>query len=98
MVVTMSGHHQDLRGPVWDPRGPPGPQRGPRILDQQLASWRVEDCAVYVLEEGKKKEISKEVTQRGSHVVAAYDPCLGPLGGQGRAPRGTKVGAQGGLR
>ena len=49
--------------------GPPGAlqelQRGPGISFQQLTSWRVEDCAVYVLEEGKKKEIIKGSGPKG---------------------------------
>ena len=70
--------------------GPPGAlqglQRGPGISVQQLASWRVEDCAVYVLEDGKKKEIIKGSGPKGSHIFPVMNPAW--------APRGAKEGAR----
>jgi hypothetical protein len=48
--------------------GPPGalqgPQRGPRMRLSN-GPGRVEDCAVYVLEEGKKEEIIKGSGPKG---------------------------------
>jgi hypothetical protein len=36
MVVTKSGHHRDLGGPVWDPQGPPGAPKGAKDIDSAI--------------------------------------------------------------